>query len=167
MAGYILKWLRWDWSCLVGLLGTLQTLRSWGGAALLIKPRFLLAMQSISHTCFLHSDISQDFSSEMVSVVSSAVQDLVSSSSESYQTWVCCLNFLHLWVRNPDYLLLETIKTRMCWGTSSVSGTRNIAGCWPSFPSEWRRRWWYSPGASSCGRYWNSACLSCPIVLGF
>ena len=66
---------------------------------------------------------------------------------------VCYLIFLHLWVRNPDYLLLETIKTRMCWGTSFVSGTRNIAGCWPSFPSEWGRRWWYFPGASSCGRY--------------
>lgn len=52
----------------------------------------------------------------------------VSRPCKSYQNGVCCLIFSHPWVRNPDYLLLQTNKTRMYWGANSLSGTRNTAG---------------------------------------
>lgn len=86
----------------------------------------------------------------------------VSRPSKSCQSWVCCLIFLPVWVRGPDYLLLGTNKTRMCWGASSVSGTRNIAGCCQAVS------WSKEEGDSTFrGRCWNSTCQGCPLFLGF
>lgn len=115
----------WDQTC-TDLLGTVQT---WGAEVVLLCWQSRIScLPSSPYPALVFSILTYPETSAQRARLWCSPGRGVSRPCKSYQNGVRCLIFLHPWFRNPDYLLLQTNKTRMYWGISSLSGTRNIAG---------------------------------------